>query len=368
MSQNLPYNGEVAVPVAGSDRDTWGTLLLNALFLFDRRVGWLFAMDVTSGDITLDDSQAQAMSLVMYGAPAGNRFVLLKVGRARAYVVRNDCSTNLAVAVKVVGASGSGLVIPRGSSMMVYTDGTNVWAASPGVRSGGGFPGQTRDPSNTYWGAGISFEFDANMGFARRTGDTLGVMAGGSTQTDHLRFHAGTDPNYPTVALPDDTSGFTMGLQPQALGVLGFCSQGRVGSRLGNGFWVGNPTNGDPGVGWLAVQNGMMFDTLPIRFAQLIAALANNAVITAPHGLGRVPTSITVGLECLTAQAGYSPGDIVYNFQIVGSSATPFPTVWTDATQVGLVGGGTGWSVRNKSTKADTTLTAASWQVVFTVS
>jgi hypothetical protein len=77
------------------------------------------------------------------------------------------------------------------------------------------------------------------------------------------------------------------------------------------------------------------------------------------HGLGAVPIYFKTTLECLTAEAGYSVGDVVVarflNFDII-----------FDATNVQLVTSGTAATLFRKDTQATAGITASRWKLTVT--
>jgi len=83
------------------------------------------------------------------------------------------------------------------------------------------------------------------------------------------------------------------------------------------------------------------------------------------HGFNQTPKSIEVWLECLTAEQGYSVGDVVRPEEIYSS-----PTLWThtpsaDSTNVYVViGNAAGIAAPHKTTGASQALTAANWKLI----
>lgn len=77
------------------------------------------------------------------------------------------------------------------------------------------------------------------------------------------------------------------------------------------------------------------------------------------HGLGAVPVYFKVELECLTAENGYSVGDVIngrfINFDII-----------FDATNIQLVTGVIATSMFGKSTQATSGFTASRWKLTVT--
>jgi hypothetical protein len=92
------------------------------------------------------------------------------------------------------------------------------------------------------------------------------------------------------------------------------------------------------------------------------SALSTSLIVAENHGLGAIPTNVDVVLRCSTTDAGYSVGDEVH-ISMYDAPGVSNLVVWSSATQVGVnISGNT--RVANKTTNANTTLTAASWVVV----
>lgn len=93
---------------------------------------------------------------------------------------------------------------------------------------------------------------------------------------------------------------------------------------------------------------------------------ATATAVSVAHGVGAVPMEAVFEVTCLTAEAGYSIGDVIQNPSLWnGSNPSPIP-VWKNATNVGVVLANTYVIYApNKTTGAGTTLTAANWSYRF---
>lgn len=102
---------------------------------------------------------------------------------------------------------------------------------------------------------------------------------------------------------------------------------------------------------------------LPAPFRSTGTVLVNGGGVLGPfaHGLGKVPDRVWLELVCVTAEHGYSVGDILEVPYDVNTSNTR--TAWKNNTQcgIGYVGGFTNSS--NKTTGAAVTLTLANWNM-----
>lgn len=98
----------------------------------------------------------------------------------------------------------------------------------------------------------------------------------------------------------------------------------------------------------------------------------NGATLIASHGLGAVPASVELEITCLTAELGYSVGDVVNMPMFINSGATGWfnAPIWRNASQVGLSTMATIiWGLYNKTSGSSTAspLTAANWSYRFKV-
>ena len=68
-------------------------------------------------------------------------------------------------------------------------------------------------------------------------------------------------------------------------------------------------------------------DVFPLRsptgpdFTSIEQAVSQSALVRVRHGFGRPPAFVHVGLRCLVAEFGYTPGDEEYSLVNVGVAA-----------------------------------------------
>lgn len=91
--------------------------------------------------------------------------------------------------------------------------------------------------------------------------------------------------------------------------------------------------------------------------------------LSLPHGFGVAPKIIALELVCLTANLGYSPGDVVPiahhgGGDLGSSSLSTCIGVWVDSATVGIrYGSASGVPLTNKSTGSVQFLTPANWNL-----
>lgn len=148
MAKLIPNLG---TPPSGSDGDTQRTVNLKFISnfneVYDRvedleaRVNTLDGQTTLSksiaggaGTVALTEEEAGHTVIDLTGAITGNKVVTVPDSIARTWAVRN--STTGAFSVQVKTASGSGIEIAAGASVVVVSDGTNVGVAQSGTLIG----------------------------------------------------------------------------------------------------------------------------------------------------------------------------------------------------------------------------------------
>jgi len=102
---------------------------------------------------------------------------------------------------------------------------------------------------------------------------------------------------------------------------------------------------------------------LTITTNQTTPLPAASQLLTYTHGLGITPLSAEVEIVCLTAELGYSVGDVVTPYtQSNASYCTPFTIRKTSTVVEARTGGSAPWAVNNHTTGNNSTaLTSANW-------
>jgi hypothetical protein len=116
--------------VTGENSGTWGDKTNDNLELIQQAIAGYEAIDVASADVTLAMtnatlSNARNMVLNLTGTLAGTRVVNVPDGIEKTYIVA-DSTTRSGNTLTIKTVSGTGVAIPEGKTILVYSDGTNV--------------------------------------------------------------------------------------------------------------------------------------------------------------------------------------------------------------------------------------------------
>ena len=143
MASSYSTNSKLELITTGEKAGLWGTITNTNLQILEQlSTGYLSSAQLASGDLTLAldngaTSNGKNLYIKLTGTLGANRSVTIPDGAERVMVfedatTRGASSTFYTITVKTV--SGSGVVLPIGSTSLVYSDGTNV---SLGLRKQG---------------------------------------------------------------------------------------------------------------------------------------------------------------------------------------------------------------------------------------
>ena len=130
MASSYSTDLKLELMVTGENSGTWGDKTNTNLNLVQQAIAGYEAIDVASADVTLAMtnatlSNARNMVLSLTGTLAGTRVVNVPDGIEKTYiVVDNTTRSGNTLTIKTV--SGTGVTIPEGKTILVYSDGTNV--------------------------------------------------------------------------------------------------------------------------------------------------------------------------------------------------------------------------------------------------
>jgi hypothetical protein len=130
MASSYSTDLKLELMVTGENSGTWGDKTNTNLNLLQQAIAGYEAIDVASADVTLamtnaTISNARNMVLSLTGTLAANRNVNVPDGIEKTYIVA-DNTTRAGFTLTIKTVSGTGVTIPAGKTVMVFSDGTNV--------------------------------------------------------------------------------------------------------------------------------------------------------------------------------------------------------------------------------------------------
>jgi hypothetical protein len=130
MASGYSTDLKLELMVTGENSGTWGDKTNTNLNLLQQSIVGYEAIDVASADVTLAMTNAQLsnarnMVLNLTGTLAGTRVVNVPDGIEKTYIVA-DSTTRAGFTLTIKTVSGTGVAIPAGKTVLVFSDGTNV--------------------------------------------------------------------------------------------------------------------------------------------------------------------------------------------------------------------------------------------------
>ena len=130
MASSYSTDLKLELMVTGENSGTWGDKTNTNLNLVQQAIAGYEAIDVASADVTLAMtnatlSNARNMVLSLTGTLAGTRVVNVPDGIEKTYIVA-DNTTRSGNTLTIKTVSGTGVTIPEGKTILVYSDGTNI--------------------------------------------------------------------------------------------------------------------------------------------------------------------------------------------------------------------------------------------------
>ena len=134
MASSFSTNSKLELITTGEKAGLWGTITNTNLQILEQlSTGYLSSAQLASGDLTLAlDNGATSTGKNLYikltGTLGANRNVTIPDGAERVIVFEDATSrgSSALYTITVKTVSGSGVVLPIGSTSLVYSDGTNV--------------------------------------------------------------------------------------------------------------------------------------------------------------------------------------------------------------------------------------------------
>ena len=132
MASTFSTSQKFELIATGEKAGLWGSTTNTNLQLVEEAVGGYLSLDVASSDQTLTiangaSSNGRNMIIKFTGTLAGNRSVTVPDSIEKMYLIEDGTSRSTSdYTLTFKTASGTGVTMPVGSKMVVYSDGTNI--------------------------------------------------------------------------------------------------------------------------------------------------------------------------------------------------------------------------------------------------
>jgi hypothetical protein len=132
MASSTSTDLKLELITTGEKAGTWGTITNTNLQILEQATSGYFTQSIASADLALSlstfaVSNGKNLYYKFTGTLAANRTVTMPDGAERVFIVEDATarsSSNYTLTVKTV--SGTGVTIPIGAKIVLYSDGTNI--------------------------------------------------------------------------------------------------------------------------------------------------------------------------------------------------------------------------------------------------
>lgn len=145
MASSYTTNKDLEKPANGDYVGDWEIPVNGNMDIIDKALGGVTSLSLTNADVTLTDSQAQALRIVLTGSISANITIFFPAIGGE-WLVYNNTTGSFTVTFKTVAVGSVGVVTPQGYRSAIGADGTDVWFSDN--RPGFSAP-QDLDPAST---------------------------------------------------------------------------------------------------------------------------------------------------------------------------------------------------------------------------
>jgi hypothetical protein len=148
-------NKGYSLPTVAGDLNQWGVFLNQGTSIMDNNMGGQAIVNVAgAADVTATTANAQNLVQSLTGLLTGNiSYLLPDVGSF--YIINNATTGAFTVTVKTTAGGSSGVIVPQGTQLAVYSRGGNVWILD-GSTSGGSANSRTFQGALTIVSGGLT--------------------------------------------------------------------------------------------------------------------------------------------------------------------------------------------------------------------
>jgi hypothetical protein len=173
MAVTYTSNLKLGLPTTGTESGTWGDVVNDQITsLVDQSVsGTVSLTSMTNANYTLTNGNGNAANEARYMALLVPSSLTLTAARniivpstSKMYIVKNATTGGFSVTVKT--SAGTGIEVPNGATMLLYSDGTNVIVAFDTITTTTQNSGQLAGLRNRIVNGGMSID-QRNSGVAQ---------------------------------------------------------------------------------------------------------------------------------------------------------------------------------------------------------
>lgn len=174
MASSYTTNKDLEKPANGDYVGDWEIPVNGNMDIIDKALGGVTNLSLTNANVTLTDSQAQALRIVLTGSLSANITIFFPAVGGE-WLVYNNTTGAYTVTFKTVAVGSVGVETPQGYRSAIGADGTDVWFSDN--RPGFSAP-QDLDPTSTttrFNSLGIGTAASGTVGEVRASGQiTMG--------------------------------------------------------------------------------------------------------------------------------------------------------------------------------------------------
>ena len=140
MTSTFTTNKRLEKPGNNDYIDTWNVPVNNDWDIIDKAFGGTFNISLASTNVTLTQTNAQNVCMLLSGTLTANVTVYFPAGVSGFYIVNNSTTGAFTVTLLSAGGSpGRGVQVAQGAYTLVWSDGANVdLATNAALNAGGG--------------------------------------------------------------------------------------------------------------------------------------------------------------------------------------------------------------------------------------
>ena len=126
MASSFTTNKDLEKPANGDYVGDWEIPVNGNMDILDKALGGVTNLSLTNANVTLTDSQAQALRIVLTGSLSANIIISFPAVGGE-WLVYNNTTGAYTVTFKTVAVGSVGVETPQGFRSAIGADGTDVW-------------------------------------------------------------------------------------------------------------------------------------------------------------------------------------------------------------------------------------------------